>query len=58
MALNQSAIHLTITEPQKVAYQEGYEHWQGPKDGGPAGVLTVTVAEIVDFVERSLSQSP
>ena len=37
-------------------YREGYEVWKEAFDAGKAGIFTISVAEIVDVVERAANQ--
>jgi hypothetical protein len=38
-----------------VGTDEGYEEWRRAFDEGRAGVFTITLAEVVDHIARTLS---
>lgn len=43
-------------ESPNPAYQEGYATWRKAFEQGEAGIFTVPVAEIVEFVEKAINQ--
>ena|SRR6478672_11412758 len=56
--LDNSVVSLTKQQPRNVGYEAGYAQWKQAIDASSGGVFTITVAEIVDFAEKALSQSP
>lgn len=37
-------------------FEEGYSHWKAAFDSGNAGIFTISVSEVVEFLEQSLQQ--
>jgi hypothetical protein len=44
------------TKPINADYAEGYQMWKSAFDEGQAGVFTISLAEIINFVEDSINQ--
>lgn len=55
-AINKSAVKLLKEEDVFPDYEEGYGLWREAFEAGRAGVYTITVAEAVDAMEKTLSQ--
>jgi len=55
--LNLSAATFVRLQEPNPAYLPGYEQWKRAFDAGNAGSFGVSVAEILNFVERSLAGS-
>lgn len=54
--LKASLTQCLATKPINADYAEGYQVWKSAFDDGQAGVFTISVAEIVNFVEDSINQ--
>jgi hypothetical protein len=54
--LEESVLKLAGTTAPNPSYREGYATWKQAFDAGNAGIFTIPVAEIVGFVEKTVSQ--
>lgn len=54
--LDKSIKKLIETRTSLPDYKEGYQEWKKAFDSGEAGVFTVSVAEIISFIEKAVEQ--
>jgi hypothetical protein len=54
--LEVSVLKLVGTAAPNKDYQEGYSAWKQAFDAGKAGIFTISIAEIVDFIEKKVNQ--
>ena len=54
--LEDSVIKLVGSSAPNPAYREGYATWKQAFDAGKAGIFTISVAEIVGFIEKTVNQ--
>jgi hypothetical protein len=54
--LEDSVLKLTGTVTPDSEYREGYLTWKQAFDAGNAGIFTISVAEIVGFIEKTVNQ--
>lgn len=54
--LEASVTRLLRTESPNPECREGYETWRSAFEKGEAGIFTISVAEIVEFVEKAINQ--
>ena len=54
--LEDSALNRVVTATPNPEYREGYITWKQAFDAGNAGIFTISVAEIVAFVEKTVNQ--
>ncbi len=54
--LEDSVVKLVGNAAPNPKYLEGYATWKQAFDAGNAGIFTIPVAEIVDFIEKTLNQ--
>ena len=55
-ALKKSVIKVIENIETTEDFQEGYKLWKSAFDSGEAGVCSITVSEIVTFIESSLNK--
>ena len=55
-ALDKSAVKLLKEKVELPDYREGYDLWREAFDEGNAGVYTITIAEAVGVMEKTLNQ--
>lgn len=55
-SINKSAVKLVKEKADLPDYEEGYGMWKEAFDAGRAGVYTITIAEAVDVMEKTLNQ--
>lgn len=54
--LQKSLTHrIAAKQPIDGDYLEGYEQWQKAYFAGQAGIFTIMIAEIVDFIEQAVN---
>ena len=53
--LNSSVTRLVDLQTPDPVYLSGYQEWKRVFDEGKAGIFTITIAEIVDFVQHALT---
>lgn len=56
VTLNKSVTKLLGTSQTNKEYIEGYKDWKRAFDQGKAGVFTISIAEIVDVVEKAINE--
>jgi hypothetical protein len=54
--LEDSVLKLVGTAAPNPGYREGYATWKQAFDAGNAGIFTISVAEIVGFIEKTVNQ--
>jgi hypothetical protein len=54
--LDNSVVQLVGHSAPNPAYRDGYATWKKAFEAGDAGIFTVSVAEIVDFIEKAVNQ--
>ncbi len=54
--LEDSVVKLVGTSAPNPAYREGYATWKQAFEAGNAGIFTISVAEIVGFIEKAVNQ--
>ncbi|MBD2714419.1 hypothetical protein KBK19_05190 [Microvirga sp. STR05] len=54
-AMDASVIHLVTQVEQLPSFEEGYEMWREAFLDGKAGTFSITVAQVIDFIESSLN---
>ncbi|WP_082938484.1 hypothetical protein [Mitsuaria sp. 7] len=54
--LEDSALKLVGTSAPNPDYREGHATWKQAFEAGEAGIFTIPVAEIVDFIEKTVNQ--
>ncbi len=54
--LEDSVLKLVGTADPNPGYREGYATWKQAFDAGSAGIFTISVAEIVGFIEKTVNQ--
>jgi hypothetical protein len=54
--LEDSVVKLVGTSAPNPAYREGYATWKQAFEAGNAGIFTISVAEIVGIVEKTVNQ--
>lgn len=54
--LKKSLTKLVAKRAPNQAYIEGYKTWKAAFDAGEAGIFTVSVSEIVEFVEEAINK--
>jgi hypothetical protein len=54
--LEDSVLKLVGTVTPNLEYREGYVTWKHAFDAGNAGIFTISVAEIVGFIEKTVNQ--
>ncbi|MDF3822889.1 hypothetical protein P3G55_23530 [Leptospira sp. 96542] len=54
--LDDSVTKLVSTSKPDLRYREGYKEWKSAFDNGDAGVFTISIQEIVGFIETTINQ--
>lgn len=54
--LEDSVVKIVGNAAPNLSYLDGYATWKQAFEAGNAGIFTITVAEIVDFIETTLNQ--
>ena len=54
--LKKSLLKKVSTSPPNPEYLEGYSTWKEAFDAGEAGIFTISVAEIVGFIEETINK--
>jgi hypothetical protein len=54
--LKKSVTRLIGKQTQNPNYIEGYKTWKAAFDAGKAGIFTISVAEIVGFIEEAINK--
>ena len=54
-AMDASVIHLITQAEQLPSFEEGYKIWREAFLKGEAGIFSITVAQVIDFIESTLS---
>lgn len=54
--LDKSCLKLLKKSPANKDYLEGYKIWKEAFDKGEAGIFTISIAEIVSFIEKTVNQ--
>lgn len=55
--LKKSLVQVVGKSALHPGYREGYKTWKAAFDEGQAGVFTISVSEIVEFIENAINQS-
>ena len=55
-SLEASCTVLVGQSPPNPAYMDGYAQWKRAFDEGSAGIFTISIAEIVQFVEEAMNK--
>jgi len=55
-SINKSIVKLLKEKAELPDYEEGYGLWREAFDSGKAGIYTITIAEAVEVMERTLNQ--
>ncbi len=55
-AFTRSVLALTNESVDLEGFVEGYESWHSAFTDGNAGIFTITLAEIVEYMEQALNQ--
>ena len=53
--LNESVIELLGVFPVNPQYEEGYKIWKEAFDEGEAGIFTIELSEVVNFIEQTIA---
>lgn len=54
--LNNSLVKVLGQSPPNPDYLDGYNTWKAAFDKGEAGVFTITIADIISFVEQAINK--
>jgi hypothetical protein len=54
--LNSSVVKLMGSAPPNAGYRDGYATWRQAFEAGRAGVFTISVAEIVAHIEKTIQK--
>jgi len=55
-AIDKSVVKILEEKAKLPAFEEGYSLWREAFDAGKAGIYTITIAEAVEIMEKSLNQ--
>ena len=53
-----SVLKLIGSSPPNPNHQEGYNTWKAAFDEGDAGIFTISVSELVEYIEQAINQQP